>query len=75
MTEITRAKHLAFCKARALRYVELGDLNNALASMASDLQKHEGTRDHSGLLLQTQMQMAGMLRTSKDVREWIEGFN
>lgn len=32
-----RAEHLAWAKARALEYVARGELANAIASMASDL--------------------------------------
>ena len=35
----TREEHLAWCKDRALAYVEAGDLAGALASMSSDLRK------------------------------------
>jgi len=41
----TRAEHLAWCKERALAYVEQGDLNNAFASLISDLRKHPETED------------------------------
>jgi hypothetical protein len=37
---LTRAEHLQWAKARALEYVEAGDLANACASMLSDLSKH-----------------------------------
>lgn len=40
-----RAQHLAWAKARALEYVERGDLTNAIASLVSDLGKHEALRD------------------------------
>lgn len=40
----TRADHLAWCKQRALQYVDAGDLTGAYASMTSDLGKHEGAR-------------------------------
>lgn len=39
----TRAEHVAWCKARALQYVDEGDLNNAFASLISDLGKHSET--------------------------------
>lgn len=74
-TTTTRAEHLAWCKTRALEYVDGGDLPNALASMNSDLMKHPDTAGHPGIELGTMQQMSGMLRTPRDVREWIEGFN
>ena len=39
----TREEHLAWCKQRALAYVDQGDLQNALASMGSDMSKHPQT--------------------------------
>lgn len=46
---MTRAEHIAWCKQRALEYVDNGDLQNAYASMHSDLQKHPETKGHSAL--------------------------
>jgi hypothetical protein len=37
---LTRDEHLAWCKRRALEYVDAGDLTHAVASMASDLKTH-----------------------------------
>ena len=39
MNKPTRAEHLAWCKKRALEYVDAGDLLQAYTSMASDLGK------------------------------------
>ena len=36
----TREEHIAWCKERALVYVDRGDLVSALASMTSDMRKH-----------------------------------
>jgi hypothetical protein len=71
----SRAEHLAWCKQRALQYVDAGDLHNAFASMASDLNKHEETRGHSGAQLGMMMLMAGQLERPDDMRRFIEGFN
>jgi pterin-4a-carbinolamine dehydratase len=38
-----RAEHLAWCKARALEYVDRWDYSGAVASMTSDLGKHPET--------------------------------
>ena len=69
---MTREEHLAWCKERALEYWKRGDLQNAVASMGSDLNKHPGTKDVSSLV------MAGMLYVMEHDREgvkrWIEGF-
>jgi hypothetical protein len=40
---LTRDEHLAWCKRRALEYVDTGDLTHAVASMASDLKTHPDT--------------------------------
>jgi hypothetical protein len=40
---LTRDEHLAWCKRRALEYVDAGDLTHAVASMASDLKTHPDT--------------------------------
>lgn len=68
-------EHLAWCKRRALVYVELGDLAAAFASMASDLEKHPLTKEHVGLELGTMLLMGGQLSHERAMREWIEGFN
>jgi phage terminase small subunit len=69
---MTRAEHLAWCKQRALEYVSKGDMNNALASMASDLGKHPETRSSQQICV-----MLGMHETANAarMRRFIEGFN
>lgn len=74
MTE-TRAEHLAWCKERALQYVDEGDLTNAYASMASDMGKHEETRDHPAIGLGMMLMVTGDLSTPDEMRKFIEGFN
>ncbi len=54
---MTRAEHLAWAKERALKYVELGDLQGAFLSMASDLGKHPETQNHPGSVLGTGLLM------------------
>ena len=49
--ETTRAEHLAWCKRRAMEYVDAGDLSNAVASMGSDLSKHPETRANDILMM------------------------
>lgn len=73
--DVTRAEHLEWCKQRALEYVDAGQLNDAYASMASDLGKHEGTQGHAGIQLGLMMLMAGQLSTPDEMRKFIEGFN
>lgn len=74
-TETSRADHLAWCKQRALEYVDLGDNPQAFASMASDLNKHSGTQGHSAIQLGTMLLFGGHLSTPEQMRKFIEGFN
>lgn len=70
----TRAEHLAWCKQRALAYVDAGDVLNAFASMTSDLRKHPETADHSGTELGLMQVMVGLLDSPTEMRRWIEGY-
>jgi hypothetical protein len=74
-TETTRADHLAWCKKRALEYVDAGELSQAYASMASDLGKHPGTEGHSAIQLGAMLMFGGHLNTPERMRKFIEGFN
>ena len=74
MTE-TRDEHLAWCKQRALEYVERGDVSQAYASMASDLRKHPETEKHAAIELGMMLMMSGNLSSKADMRRFIEGFN
>ena len=71
---LTRDEHLAWCKRRALEYVDAGDLTHAVASMASDLKTHPDT-DNPAL---NGLVMIGMMyATDGDkaaVQRWIERF-
>lgn len=71
---MTRAEHLDWCKQRALEYVERGDCSDAFASMASDLNKHDGTRGHMAIKLGAQLLWHGLLDTPAAMREFILGF-
>lgn len=77
---MTRQEHLDWCKQRALEYCEPGpyfSLDEAMASMASDLGKHEETRHHITYTvpLMFQLRAGGKLDTSEEMRKFIEGFN
>lgn len=71
----TRAEHIAWCKQRALEYVDAGDLSQAFTSMTSDLGKHPETAGHSAINLGMGLMMGGHLSTESEMREFIEGFN
>jgi hypothetical protein len=70
-----RTEHLAWCKKRALEYVDAGDLRQAFTSMASDLGKHSETQNHSAIQLGTMLIFGGHLSTAHEMRKFIEGFN
>src|SRR5713226_8470617 len=42
--EMTRDEHVEWCKKRAREYLDKGDLENAIASMISDMNKHPECR-------------------------------
>ena len=72
---MNRQEHLDWAKKRALEYVEQGDFDNALASMTSDLGKHDELRDRPAIMLGLMQQMTGNLQNADRIRHWIEGFN
>lgn len=72
---MSRAEHLAWCKERALQYLDSGDTSNAYASMASDLGKHDETVNHPGIQLGMMMLMGGQLNGVDAMRKFINGFN
>lgn len=75
MNETTREQHIAWCKKRAMEYVECGDLAQAFASMMSDLNKHSETRDHTAIRLGLMLRMGGHLNAPDEMRRFIDGFN
>lgn len=73
---MTRQEHLNWCKKRALEYLDSRDVAQAVTSMLSDLQKHEGTALREG----SPLAMLGLMAAMKpyDVegaRRFIVGFN
>lgn len=72
---MTRAKHLAWCKERALVYVDAGDVSQAFASLGSDLSKHPETQNHVAIQLGAQLFFGGHLSTPQAMRRFIEGLN
>lgn len=71
---MTREEHLRWCKLRSLEYVDQGDLSNAMASMVSDLRKHEETKNHPGIEHGFMLMLSGLLNIPEKMREFIEGF-
>lgn len=77
---MTRQEHLDWCKQRALEYLQPGpyfSLDDAMASMSSDLGKHNETRHHVEMTipLMFQLRLSGKLNTANEMRKFIEGFN
>jgi hypothetical protein len=69
-----RAEHLAGCKARALEFLGAGNLQDAVASMVSDLRKHPETAARNSPLLVMVAMRYVMQADVAAVRRWIEGF-
>ena len=72
----TRYEHLYRAKARALEYVEAGELGNALASIGSDLGKWTEPLYPSEVLNERMTEGLGLV-TANDapgMKRWIEGF-
>jgi hypothetical protein len=72
---MTRTEHMQWAKDRALKYVEAGNLIEAYSSIASDLQKHPDTANHSGIQIGMIQMITGMLGTPDKMRAFIMGFN
>lgn len=70
-----RAEHLQWCKDRAIEYVNVEDLPQAVASMASDMRKHPETENHPGIHLGTMLMLGGHMNTVAEAEKWINGFN
>lgn len=70
-----RAEHLQWAKDRALEYVDTGQLQNAFASFASDLNKHDALRNHYGIELGMGLLLVGQLNTAQKMRDFINDFN
>lgn len=71
----TRAEHLAWCKQRANELINASRVDEAFASMGSDLNKHDETRGHVGMELGMMLYIGGHLSTPHKMREFINGFN
>jgi hypothetical protein len=72
-----RAEHLAWAKERAHLEVNAGNITGGIASMASDLGKHDGF-DKELILFMVQDAMLFLINRSdpaKEINNWIDGFN
>jgi len=72
---MTRQEHLDWCKKRAIEYLDNGDVNQAWASMVSDMAQHLELSGHSAISLGMQMLIGGHLSSDDAMRKFILGFN
>jgi hypothetical protein len=70
-----REDYLEWCKKRALKHIDAGDLAGAYTSMAYDLRKHPETENHVGIKDGMMLLITGNLSTADEMRKFIEGFN
>ena len=71
----SRAEHLEWCKGRARVYLDVGDWQQSWTSFASDMGKHDETREHPALMLGMMLLMSGSNASVPEMRKFIEGFN
>lgn len=72
---LTREQHLAWCKERALRELDAGDMTGAVVSMVSDLGKWERPLYDTDTMEILTADGVLFRQTPDQVRNWIEGFN
>ena len=72
---MTRAEHLQWAKDRAIELLDMGDSSQAFASMCSDLNKHDGLREHPGIMIGVGLQTTLGGLDGEKLRGWILGFN
>lgn len=70
---MTRAEHLAWAKQRAMECVDRGEMLDAIASIPSDLGKHEETE--RSVAMGAMIAITVNRRDSDSVRRFIDGFN
>ena len=71
---MTRSEHVKWAKMRALQYAESGDLHQAVASMTSDLHKHDETRNPMNDMLCMIGLQTAVAGNQTAVINWIKGF-
>ncbi len=72
--EMTRTEHIEWCKKRARKYLNAGDAQEAIMSMASDYGKHSETRNDAQMISMLTIS-ATMEGTIDAARRFVEGFN
>jgi len=72
---MNRQEHLEWAKQRAREYLNRGDSVSAIASMASDLKKHEAWAGSDTLIGTLVMATAFEPDQMAAARRFVEGFN
>jgi hypothetical protein len=71
---MTRDEHIEWCKARARKYLDAGDVVNAIASMMADVTQHPETTE----VLNPTLTLFGMMAAQNNdvgaARRFVEGF-
>lgn len=72
MTE--RAEHIAWCKQRALEYLDAGELVSAATVMLAHLNERDDTKISADNALVKLLELYLRNQDEAGVRRWIEGF-
>ena len=72
--EMTRIEHVEWCKVRAREYLDAGNAQEAVASMASDYGKHPEHANSQQMVASLSM-IALTDGTIGAARRFVEGFN
>jgi len=82
MENNTKAEHIEIVKDRAYHEFNFYKkesldkaISNAVASVASDLTKHEETKNHCAAELGVMLLFSGHLNTERELVKFIEGIN
>jgi len=71
---VNAAEHLAWAQERAMEYIELGDVSQAMASFLSDLTKHPGTDKLFTSPVQVLYMHVLMTGDPREARRFVAGF-
>jgi hypothetical protein len=72
--KMTREEHVQWCKSRAYQIADEGDLAGAVASMVSDLGKHEETEEVAKMAGLLSLALMLSAPNTNQVKNWIDGF-
>ena len=76
---MSRSEHLKWCKDRAIKLIDAGQIDEGFASFTCDMNKHDETRGHGYLTIFAvqvmSAKMAGSALTAEKLKSEINGFN